>query len=275
MVTEAVRVSAQAGGHDGRWRGPRQRAGAGFTAAQRAGQLRVHQAPSVWQEVLRVASVGPSQASRVGHTSRRQRKNRLARLVRRNRCHKPRAKNRRGGDRSHRRRLRGRRGFGAWGGLLVLVDFHVNSTATYAYPAVAGGARAVRGATFVTVSLLLIVPVPAFPLGGHGRGWGAGVRAACPRRERLAGGARHSETRLLSAWDARRRILLIWRFGIRFEAGLVIDADVAQFQRARFRFLFARSILRNGGQFGRGRRVRFADLRAGLRQQSQRTFLGI
>lgn len=247
VVTEAVRVSAQAGWHDGRWRSPSQGAGSSLTAAQWTGQLCVYQAPSVGQEVLRIASIGPSQATWVCHTSRRQRKNCLSRFVRRNRRHKSWPENGCGGYRSNRWGLRRGGGFTARRRLLVLVHLHVNSTTTHAYPAVASGARAVRRAIFITIRLFLFIPFPTFPVRWHRGGWSAGAGAACPRCKRLAGGARHSETRLLSAWNARRRVLLIWRLRIRFEARFVIHTNVTQFQRARFRFLLTRSIWGYGG----------------------------
>lgn len=129
-------------------------------------------------------------------------------------------------------------------------------------------------AAFIAIRLLLLILVSRFAFSRQWRDGGAGAGAACPWGERLAGGARHSETVFIST-EAAARILFLRRFGVRFEAGFVIGPDVAHLQRAGFGLLLTRSIGGHGGQFGGGRRVRFADLRARLGQKSQRTFLGI
>jgi len=307
VVAQAVRVSAQAGRHHRRRRGARQRARPGRLAAAQAaggGQLGSHQAGGfggvqshpVRQELRRVAGVGSGQRPRVAHARRRQGEDGLARLVGGDGGHQAGAQDGGGGGGGRAAAAGGGGGvrgdgLGARRALLVLPDLRVNPGAADANPAVAdaAGARASlrAGAAALPAALRLLLLLAALPLGRQQprrAGGGGGAGAACPGGERLAGGARHPESRLLPGRDPRRggsraapRLLLLRaRLGVRLEARLVLHADVAELQRARLGVLLASGAIGGDrGEFGGGGRVRLPYLRASLRQEGQGTLLRV
>lgn len=94
-------------------------------------------------------------------------------------------------------------------------------------------ATALCRSAFIAVRLLLFLLVPCFGFSRQRRDGGAGAGAACPGSERLAGGARHSETGFIST-QAAAGIFPLRRLGVRFEAGFVVGTDVTHFQRPGF-----------------------------------------